>query len=249
MSLLPTQPTTPYPDWCSANPTGAKYGQPAIAEPTNTRIASGFGEEQLIPRHHLNWIFRIIHLWIDWITSCLTALDGNSTTQQVSIDALNAKKDVPIGSIVIWPINSYPRGWLICDGMAIPTGTHYGIPDAYAALITAIGDNTPDLRSRFIIGADGPPASPTTYPQLSTGGEDKHALTAAENGTHQHSINSGESGMFLNKVHASGTLQLMDGTTTSDSLALSSETDSSGDATPHNNIPPYMSMYYIIRGF
>lgn len=54
----------------------------------------------------------------------------------------------PIGSIVAYPAQTAPQGWLLCDGSAIP-----GDAD-HQALRTLVGPKTPDLRGYFLRGLD-----------------------------------------------------------------------------------------------
>jgi len=54
---------------------------------------------------------------------------------------------LPVGSIQIWPTDTPPDGWLICDGTSFNATT-------YPTLNTILGGNTlPDLIGRFALGA------------------------------------------------------------------------------------------------
>jgi len=64
----------------------------------------------------------------------------------------------PQGAIVMWPDESPPEGWAVCDG----------------------SNGTPDLRDLFILGAGD------TYSSGDTGGEKEHQLTIAEMPSHSH---------------------------------------------------------------
>lgn len=50
-----------------------------------------------------------------------------------------------VGEVVAYGGSAPPTGWLLCNGAAIPADK--------TALIALIGANTPDLRSRFVVGA------------------------------------------------------------------------------------------------
>lgn len=64
---------------------------------------------------------------------------------------------MPVGSVIAWVVATPPTDWLICDGSAF-SGVTY--PD----LATLLGGTTlPDLRDRFLVGAQ-------TYALGSTGG-------------------------------------------------------------------------------
>lgn len=66
---------------------------------------------------------------------------------------------VPVGSVMAFAgaATTVPTGWLLCDGTLLAVSTH---PDLYAVLENAHGGspgisfNLPDLRGRFVRGAD-----------------------------------------------------------------------------------------------
>ena len=93
-----------------------------------------------------------------------------------------------VGSIILYPANSIPSGFLVCDGSAVSR-------DAYSALFGVIGTtygagdgvstfNLPDFGGCSCLGVS------QTYPIGSTGGEAAHALTASEIAEHSHGIPS-----------------------------------------------------------
>lgn len=91
--------------------------------------------------------------------------------------------EIPIGSIIMYGNSAPPAGWHLCDGSA----------HGSSALQAAIGSaNTPDLRSRFIVGAGSGPGL-TAYAHGATGGAESVTLTAAQSGApaHGHSAYSG----------------------------------------------------------
>jgi microcystin-dependent protein len=96
----------------------------------------------------------------------------------------------------------------------------------------------PDLRSRFIVGAgQGPGLS--NYP-IGLGadvGKEKHTLLIDEMPSHSHSYftNAGEYG--------SGN----DRTNHSMANRTPSQTGPEGKGLPHNNLPPYYALTYIIK--
>jgi microcystin-dependent protein len=98
---------------------------------------------------------------------------------------------MPVGSVMIWPGNIAPSGWLLCDGQAA-SRTYY------ADLFTVIGSqygagdgtstfNLPDLKGRSPVGLD---LSQADFDVLGeTGGEKQHTLSTAEMPSHFHSVN------------------------------------------------------------
>jgi hypothetical protein len=139
---------------------------------------------------------------------------------------------VPLGGIIMWSGATVPTGWTLCNG------------------VTAFGQPVPDLRGRFILG--GNVGSGATYTDATTGlvstngttgGEAKHTLSFAEMPVHQHgygdwrdSDNFGDSG---GDTEAEG-----DGVGRLDSFR---NTAFAGGGLPHNTLPPFYVLAYIMR--
>lgn len=77
-----------------------------------------------------------------------------------------------IGEITMWGSSTAPAGWLLCNGAAIPA--------QYTTLKAMYGNNTPDLRNKFIVGAGG------TYAVKSSTGSSTVTLATANMPTHNH---------------------------------------------------------------
>lgn len=103
-----------------------------------------------------------------------------------------------VGMIALWPTNSAPSKWLICDGSAIDRATY---ADLFALIGTAYGAgngtttfNIPDLRAKFPVGRH---AANTRFDNLAeTGGQ--------ESVSHSHTLDNGTS--RTNRLIASGDL-------------------------------------------
>lgn len=89
-------------------------------------------------------------------------------------------------------------------------------------------NGTPDLRGRFVIGV-GP-----SYAFRSTGGQAKVTLTIDEMPAHAHS----GLGMPWGAPSNGDTPDLKPGT---------ADTDTTGGGEPHENLPPYYALYYIMK--
>lgn len=91
---------------------------------------------------------------------------------------------VPVGTIVAYGGSVAPAGWHLCDGSA----------HGSSALQSVLGaTTTPDLRSRFVVGA-GQGAGLTSRALKATGGQEKHTLSVAEMPAHDHAGSTGAAG-------------------------------------------------------
>jgi predicted double-glycine peptidase len=175
----------------------------------------------------------------DKITAEITARNNADETEstvrlnadqelQNEIDALK-KTMIPSGIIVAWSgaVVSIPSGWNLCDG----------------------SNGTPNLCDKFILGAGSCFATGTT------GGEEKHALTIDEMPIHEHTHLQSEfnSGGFdaSNDSHGStsgGGLRISLGDNLSwNGIEKQNTLSSSGNNAPHNNMPPYYALAYIMK--
>ena len=148
------------------------------------------------------------------------------------------------GVIQIWPGNTPPAGWLLCNGQAVSRTTYANL---FSVLGTAYGQgngsttfNVPDLTGRVPVGSN------STYPLASKGGEAAHALTSAENGPHTHdrllwvdgqpvTLTGSESGAYrVSFTYDKGGPNMV-------------STSESGQGQAHNNMQPYIAQHYIIK--
>ena len=131
------------------------------------------------------------------------------------------------------PLNKENLGGLAPEGIIVAwSGSEDDIPDGWHLCDGTNG--TPNLRDRFIVGAGN------TYAVGAKGGEAAHTLTTSEMPKHYHWISETDSaiGRMLDSNRGSKITQ---------GGANISKTDYSGESEPHNNLPPYYALCFIMK--
>ena len=142
-----------------------------------------------------------------------------------TIPQANSRFEMPIGFIF---------QWLAVDGQSVNLTT----PEKVTAYF-GYGTWRAIAQGQFLIGQS------STYAAGSTGGEAAHALTEAENGPHIHTIDTGGSlwGWDVGRPQTANLQFQQSGAeirlATGSDFAISQ----SGAGKPHNNMPPYLSVY------
>lgn len=123
--------------------------------------------------------------------------------------------NAPIGAILNW------------------SGTEDTIPAGWH--ICNGEDGTIDLRDKFVLGAG------TTHSIGSTGGSENVTLTVAQMPSHFHRY----SDFRQNTIHVAGVTNGIATYGSSDGSLLNDITDRTGSSQPHDNMPPYYTLFYI----
>lgn len=141
---------------------------------------------------------------------------------------------LPIGAITAFSGNFDSAGHPISSGAA---DTSWRLCDG--------GDGTPDLRGRFVLGvSDGHSAG-------QTGGEATHTLSEAELPKISGTVNSfpvggyppAVSGVFSRTMDGDA----MEANSTHEDFSGMELTFSAGGGQPHNNMPPYYALSFIMK--
>lgn len=163
-----------------------------------------------------------------------TAANGTNTTQIATTAFVTAAvtNGFPSGGIVLWSgsVASIPSGWYLCDG----------------------NNSTPDLRSRFVVGAGG------AYSVGSVGGSAdaivvSHTHTATSSVTdpgHYHSAYPGNGTVDVGSYIAGGlarTAAYNATETATTGITVATTVASSGSSGTNANLPPYYALCYIMK--
>lgn len=166
---------------------------------------------------------------------------AKSTDEYILASKAELKSDilkaVPIGTIVMWATNVPPEGWLLCNGATVSRAAY---AELFAVLGTSVGNpgssafKIPDLTGRFPLGTSG------DHSLHSTGGSETHTLTVSEMPAHSHGVG----GNIVQRGSGSDAFRELAGAYPGGNNAAS---QSAGEGRPHNNMPPYYSINFIIR--
>lgn len=188
----------------------------------------------------------------DWeavVTGCLIQLSeaenweqfGDLTPPQAAekfllhlISFIERSICMEIGTIVMFGSDATPEGWLPCDGDVVSIDDY---PELFAVIGESFGEQPtpstfvlPDMRWKFPYGA---------APGLVgiEGGESSVTLTVDEIPPHDHAEQGVVSGFVNGGLEAPAAVAQPSAATTG----------STGSGNPHNNMPPYVTLGFIIR--
>lgn len=157
---------------------------------------------------------------------CITCVDTGYDRLKVSINGDNIVTESML--------NNYDFEGEIPPGVIVMwSGAVSEIPNGW---VLCDGDNgTPCLLDRFVVGAG------STYNVGDTGGEATHKLTVLELPGHVHSLN------MIDKEDTLAPVKNILGTKGNSYGSNNAMTGVQGNNNPHNNMPPYYALCYIMK--
>lgn len=152
---------------------------------------------------------------------------------------MEAIAGIPSGTVTMWSgsVSEIPGGWVLCDG----------------------NNGTPDLRDRFIVGADG------AYTVGQTGGTSTRSISQAQMPSHSHGGSTSTDGSHSHQVYyddgASGNTRTIQNLVRDDSNSSglgapiqnngahshSLSINSTGSGNAVENRPPYHALAYMMK--
>ena len=174
---------------------------------------------------------------------------ASKTELNNKVDELNNKVDdaMPELSVISYAGSNPPTGWQLCDGKILQfnngTNVNPSIHTKFSSLPKKRDTNnnemsaTPDLRGRFILGS-GSGEGLSQRDIHTSGGEETHTLTIEEMPSHNHSKSypiHNYPGSDGGGYRYAGTIQSWE------------DSQHTGGDDPHNNMPPYYVLTYIIK--
>ena len=179
--------------------------------------------------------------WIGTDAEVDAALDSVNSIIDSFVSAVCQEENVSpfiVGEIRMFAHIAIPDGWEFCYGQTLSRTT---FADLFAAIGTTYGAGdgsttfaVPFIKRRFPAGYEPVPGG--DFDLGHTGGEESHALTADENGTHSHE------GRVQSAAGAGGTGYIQGTRTKSGAY----QTATSGLGSPHENRPPYIALVMAI---
>jgi len=152
-----------------------------------------------------------------------------------NLDSIDANKIlVPKGLIAMWSGDTVPSGWNLCDGNAGKDVNGLRIPDLRGRFVVMV-----NLQANPSPNKDSANAVLNTYSMGSIGGEQLHTLTENEM-LHKHDTN-------VTRLCRSsgGSCDIVGGADATKLTSLDPKIDI--PPTPHNNLPPYYALAFIIK--
>jgi microcystin-dependent protein len=160
-----------------------------------------------------------------------------------------------LAEIRIFPLNFPPKGWAFCDGQLLPISQNTALFSLLGTTYGGDGKSTfglPNLQGSVPVHVGGNQPGPglSTYDLGETGGTDSVALLTTETPSHTHSVMAQTTDQGDNRIPAPslnlGNTQVYSDASSATATFDPSAVSISGGAVPHNNLMPYLTLYFNI---
>ena len=171
---------------------------------------------------------------------------------------IHGTSPLPAGGIIPYAGSTAPTGWLLCDGSTISSTTYNAL---YLVVGTTYGGDSsnfalPDLRGRMVAGVDamnnsvgsgGGAASRLTGASTlaAVSGSETQTLSTHQMPSHTHDTYTGQANNNQNGV--AGRAPKGSDISSPTIAAYSNGALTKGGDQPHQNMPPYLVLNYIIK--
>jgi len=160
-----------------------------------------------------------------------------------------------VAEVRIFPFNFAPRGWAFCNGQLLPISQNTALFSLLGTVYGGDGKSNfalPDIQGRAVIQpGQGPGLS--LYDLGQTGGSEFVTLLQSEIPAHSHALmgspENGEQGSFTSNVVLARSRNglLYQSNVTQNLVAMNpSALAPAGGSQPHNNLMPYLTLYFCI---
>lgn len=165
--------------------------------------------------------------------------------------------DMYMGTIIAWPINFAPRGWMLCQGQILQIAQYSALFSLLGTTYGGDGRTTfalPDLRGRVPVGA-GQGSGLSNYQMGQIGGAETVTLTDAQMPAHTHAQPASTKAATVGQPGPStvpGAYEKERGvyyniySPQSDANTTLAPAGVAGGSQPHSNMQPYIALNYII---
>jgi microcystin-dependent protein len=183
----------------------------------------------------------------------LTQTEKDEGTFFITDDLVSAIVDdtLVVGSIQIWPSDTIPYGWLLCNGQAV-SRTDYS--ELFATIGTTHGSgdgsttfNVPDMRDYIVIGKSSTDTNIDTIGKKY--GSKTHTLATTEMPEHKHGFRAIKDYINTDSDNANGGAKAMNAAGDNNGYTnySTSAIDNAGGGQAHNNMQPSIVENYIIK--
>lgn len=153
---------------------------------------------------------------------------------------------IPVGTIIQFAGAMPIDKWLLCDGSEVLISEYNELYQVLGGSsspfgVTSTHFNLPDFRGRVAVGSTNNTAY-HNFQLANTGGEEMHVLTSSELPAHCHDYS-----LYVNNNTNNGVARFGSAKATTSQDSSIHTTSFTGDNKAHENMPPYLSINYLIK--